>query len=118
MPVAPVRQAPAMDVAKLGHSIIDLAPTEFTRDAMLGAALALDQRENPLRLNLFATAIRTFLDHVMDALPPREQVEACRWFEPAEGQDKPVRNARLTYALIGGLTVKQMRRSPGSMSSR
>lgn len=108
MPVAPAPVAPAIDVAKLGHSMIDLAPTEFTRDAMLGAALALDQRENPLRLNLFATAIRIFLDHVMDALAPREQVEACRWFEPVEGQDKPVRKARLTYALIGGLTVEQI----------
>ncbi|MCW6537654.1 hypothetical protein [Sphingomonas lycopersici] len=108
MPVAPLPVAPAIDVAKLGHSMIDLAPTEFTRDAMLGAALALDQRENPLRLNLFSAAIRIFLDHVMDALAPREQVEACRWFEPVEGQDKPVRKARLTYALIGGLTVDQV----------
>lgn len=101
MPVAPV-PAPAIDVAKLGHSMIDLAPTEFTRDAMLGAALALNQRENPLRLNLFATAIRIFLDHVMDALAPREQVEASRWFEPVEGQDKPMRNARLRDRSRGG----------------
>lgn len=113
MPVAPVQVAPAIDVAKLGHSMIELAPTEFTRDAMLGAALALDQRENPLRLNLFATAIRIFLDHVMDALAPREQVEACRWFEPVEGQDKPVRKARLTYALIGGLTLEQIEKITG-----
>ncbi|EJL21437.1 hypothetical protein PMI02_05039 [Novosphingobium sp. AP12] len=36
MPVAPVPVAPAIDVAKLGHSMIDLAPTEFTRDAIQG----------------------------------------------------------------------------------
>lgn len=106
-------ERPATDVAKLAHSMIDLGPTEFTCDAMLGAALSLEQRENPLRLNLFATAIRIFLDHVMDALAPREQVEACRWFEPVEGQDKPVRNARLTYALIGGLTVEQVEQIAG-----
>ncbi len=104
---------PVIDVARLGYSMIGLAPTEFTRDAMLGAALALDQRENPLRLNLFATAIRIFLDHVMDALAPREQVEACRWFEPVEGQERPVRNARLTYGLIGGLTVEQVEEIAG-----
>ncbi|MEG3093432.1 hypothetical protein [Sphingomonas sp. PB1R3] len=104
---APATQ-PVIDVAKLARSMIDLAPTQFTRDAMLGAAFPLEQRENPLRLNLFATAIRIFLDYVMDALAPREQVEACRWFEPVEGQDRPVRNARLTYALIGGLTVEQV----------
>jgi hypothetical protein len=113
MPIASVPVAPAIDVAKLGHSMIDLAPTEFTRDAMLGAALALNQRKNPLRLNLFATAIRIFLDHVMDALAPREQVEACRRFEPVGGQDKPVRNARLTCALIGGLTVEQVEEIAG-----
>jgi hypothetical protein len=101
-------ERPAIDVAKLAHSMIGLGLTEFTCDAMFGAALSLEQRENPLRLNLFATAIRIFLDHVMDALAPREQVEACRWFEPVDGQDKPVRNARLTYALIGGLTVEQV----------
>lgn len=113
MPIPPVPVAPAIDVAKVARSMIDLAPTDFTRDAMLGAALALDQRENPLRLNLFATAIRIFLDHVMDALAPREQVEACSWFEPVEGQDKPVRKARLTYALIGGLTVEQIEKITG-----
>jgi len=36
MPVAPVPVVPAIDVAKLGHSMIDLAPTEFTRDAIRG----------------------------------------------------------------------------------
>lgn len=61
----------AIDVARLPHSLTGLAPTDFDRDAMLGAALALEQRDNPLRLNQFATAIRIFLDHVMDALSPR-----------------------------------------------
>ena len=45
---------------------------------------------------------------MMDALAPQEEVEACRWFKPVEGQDKPVRNARLTYALIGGFTTEQV----------
>lgn len=47
MPFAPVPVAPTIDVAKLGHSMSDLAPTEFTRDAMLGAALALYQARTP-----------------------------------------------------------------------
>ncbi len=102
-----------VDVAKLAHSMTELAPTEFTRDAMRGAALVLDARENPLRLNLFASAIRIFLDHMMDALAPRMEVEACRWFEPVEGQDKPIRNARLTYALIGGFTTNQVEEPTG-----
>ena len=82
-----VAEVPKVDVARLAHSMIDLAPTDFTRDAMLGAALVLDTRENPLRLNLFASAIRIFLDHMMDALAPQGEVEACRWFRPVEGQE-------------------------------
>ena len=44
-----VAEVPKVDVARLAHSMIYLAPTDFTRDAMLGAALVLDTRENPLR---------------------------------------------------------------------
>ncbi len=108
-----VAEVPKVDVARLAHSMIYLAPTDFTRDAMLGAALVLDTRENPLRLNLFASAIRIFLDHMMDALAPQEEVEACRWFRPVEGQEKPVRNARLTYALIGGFAAEQVEELTG-----
>lgn len=97
-----------VNVAKLAHSMIELAPTSFTREGMLGAAMVLEQRENPLRLNLFAVAIRIFLDHVMDSLAPQEEVEACRWYRPVEGQDRPVRNARLSYALIGGFTEEEV----------
>lgn len=56
MLVAPMPVAQAIDVAKLGPSMIDLAPTEFTRDVTFGAAPELNQRENPLRHNLFAKA--------------------------------------------------------------
>ncbi len=36
MPDTPVPVAPAINVAKLGHSMIDLASAEFTRDAIRG----------------------------------------------------------------------------------
>jgi Predicted pPIWI-associating nuclease len=114
MPDDPEKEAvQQVDVAKLAHSMIELAPNAFTREAMLGAALVLEQRQNPLRLNLFAVAIRIFLDHVMDALAPQAAVEACLWFKPVEGQEKPVRNARLTYALIGGFTEMQVEELTG-----
>lgn len=114
MPDDPEKEAvQQVDVAKLAYSMVELAPNAFTREAMLGAALVLEQRQNPLRLNLFAVAIRIFLDHVMDALAPQAAVEACRWFKPVEGQEKPVRNARLTYALIGGFTEMQVEQLTG-----
>jgi hypothetical protein len=109
MTVANQKAEPAdPDVANLARGMIELGPTDFTRDAMLGAALVLEVRENPLRLNLFASTIRIFLDHMMDALAPQDDVQACPWFALVEGQDKPTRNQRLTYALHGGFTAAQV----------
>lgn len=39
-----------VDIARLAHSMVALAPAGFSRDAMLSAALILDNRRNPLRL--------------------------------------------------------------------
>ncbi len=100
--------ATGRDVAEIARSMVSMAPTEFTRDVMRGAAMVLDNRENPLRLNLFAVSIRIFLDHMMEALAPREQVEACRWFAFEQGQDVPTRRQRLAYGLHGGFTPAQV----------
>lgn len=105
--------SPKRDVAELARSIAALGPNEFTREVMEGVSRLLGDRENPLRLNLFAVSIRIYLDHVMDALAPRDQVEACRWFAPVEGQDKPVRAQRLGYALHGGFTEGEIQQHTG-----
>jgi hypothetical protein len=99
---------PRRDVVKLAEGIVNLGPNEFTRSVMHGVAQLLTQRENPLRLNLFAVSIRIYLDHLMDALAPQAQVEACRWYKLVKGQDKPVRAQRLAYALHGGFTEQEI----------
>lgn len=99
---------PARDVASVAHRMVDMAPTGFTRDVMSGAAMVLDNRDNPIRLNLFAVSIRIFLDHLMDALAPRAQVEACRWFKLEKDTDAPTRRQRLAYGLHGGFTPEQV----------
>jgi hypothetical protein len=63
-----------VDVARLAHSLVELAPPGFAQEAMRGAALILDTRVNPLRFNMFASAVRIPLDHMMDALAPQEEV--------------------------------------------
>lgn len=70
--------------------------------------MVLDNHDNPIRLNLFAVSIRIFLDHLMDALAPRAQVEACRWFKLEKGTDAPTRRQRLAYGLHGGFTPEQV----------
>ena len=104
---------PERDVVKLADGIVNLGPNDFTRSVMHGVTLLLTQRENPLRLNLFAISIRIYLDHLMDALAPQAQVEACRWFKPVKGQDKPVRAQRLAYALHGGFTEQEITKLTG-----
>jgi hypothetical protein len=106
---SPVR----ISVADFAKRMVPMGPTEFTRDVMRGTAMVLENGENPLRLNLFAVSIRIFLDHLMDALAPREQVEACRWFEFVAEQDKPTRKQRLAYGLHGGFTSAEVKELTG-----
>jgi hypothetical protein len=101
-----VRRTDVVDFAK---RLADIAPTDFTRDVLNGTSVVLADRDNPIRLNLFAVSIRILLDHLMDALAPRDQVEACRWFAYEEEQDKPTRRQRLAYALHGGFTSAEVK---------
>lgn len=101
-----VRRTDVVDFAK---RLVEIAPTDFTRDVLNATSVVLANRDNPIRLNLFAVSIRILLDHLMDALAPRDQVEACRWFAYEEGQDKPTRRQRFAYALHGGFTSTEVK---------
>ena len=85
-------------------ALAPLAPDDFFRITIEGAASVLRDQANPLRLNLFSTAIRMLFEHVMGTLAPDAEVEACAWYKPIEGQAKPVRAQRIQYWLQGGLT--------------
>lgn len=82
----------------------DLATDRFMGDALDSAAKVLRDDTNPLRLNLFAAAIRMLFEHVMGALAPDNEVESCDWYKPEAGQTKPVRRQRIQYWLQGGLS--------------
>lgn len=92
--------APADRLATLAP----LAPDDFFRITIEGAASVLRDVANPLRLNLFSTAIRMLFEHVMGTLAPDADVAACPWYAPVDGQDKPVRAQRIQYWLQGGLS--------------
>ena len=81
-----------------------LSPDNFFRVTIEGAARVLQDAKNPIRLNLFSTAIRMLFEHVMGTLAPNHEVEACSWYTPVKGQEKPVRAQRIQYWLQGGLT--------------
>ena len=100
VPATEAVPAPADRLAALGP----LAPDDFFRITIEGAASVLRDATNPLRLNLFSTAIRMLFEHIMGTLAPDADVEACPWYAPVDGQDKPVRAQRIQYWLQGGLS--------------
>ncbi|MGQ3230501.1 MAG: hypothetical protein ACT6R2_16615 [Blastomonas fulva] len=87
----------------------DLAVDDFSLRVIRGAGRVLADRENPLRLNLFAAASRMLLEHLMGTLAPIEQVEACWWYAPQPDTFKPTRAQRIRFCLRGGLSDEFVR---------
>lgn len=77
---------------------------DFSRSCLEAARRAMDDRENPLRLNFFSTAMRILFEHMMDTLAPIEDVMRSAWFKPEKDDGKPTRGQRIIYAIQGGLS--------------
>lgn len=90
-----------------------LAVDDFSRRVIRGASRVLEDRENPLRLNLFATASRMLLEHLMGTLAPTDQVEACWWYRLQPDTNKPTRAQRIRFCLRGGLSDEFIHRELG-----
>ena len=75
----------------------------FSLSIIQGAVQAMANRDNPLRLVFFATAMRLLFEQLMDVLAPRDSVRACDWFEPETEDGRPTRRQRIKYAIQGGL---------------
>jgi hypothetical protein len=77
---------------------------QFSRRAIEDAQRALADAGNPLRLNVFSTAMRILFEHMMDTLSPSDQVTQCSWFEPERKDGKPTRWQRIVFAVQGGFS--------------
>lgn len=73
--------------------------------ALFSAALGnLEDRDNPLRFNNFAYAMRELVRHVMARLAPDDEVRACDWYKEETGRPNGIsRRQRVYYAVQGGL---------------
>jgi len=80
------------------------APDDFSRSCLEGACRALEDRENPLRLNFFSTAMRILFEHLIETLAPSDAVKRSCWYRPERDDGNPTRGQRITYAIQGGLT--------------
>ncbi len=87
-----------------GQSLQDLLPDEHSRQVLDGAIRVLDDRENAIRLNMFAPAIRELFSYILHHYAPDENVTGCPWFSPETDNGKPTRRQRAIYATQGGLS--------------
>lgn len=92
-------QASAPDQTALAPFLVD----DFSRQVLAGAMRVVADTENPIRLNLFAAAIRELFGHTLHALAPDSQVVACGWYKPEPNTAGPTRRQRAKYATQGGL---------------
>lgn len=88
----------------LEEQIAALPLDEFSKLVVQGAMRVVSDTENPIRLNLFAAAIRELFGHTLHRLAADDEVMACTWFELEKEQTKPTRRQRAKYATQGGLS--------------
>jgi hypothetical protein len=88
------------DEATLRGWLVD----DFSQHVLTGALRVVGDRENPLRLNLFAAAVRELFGHTLHTLAPDTEVTQCSWYAPEPNTNRPTRRQRVKYATQGGLS--------------
>ncbi len=89
-----------VDLDVLASRLIDY----FSRTVLLGALRVVDDDQNPIRGNLFASAIREVLTHMLHELAPDDDVKRCDWFSAETEDERPTRAQRQRYVIQGGLS--------------
>jgi predicted pPIWI-associating nuclease len=77
---------------------------DFCQTVLTGALRVVSDDKNPIRLNLFAAAVRELFGHLLHARAPDANVTACSWFKQEENTEGPTRRQRAKYATQGGLS--------------
>lgn len=94
---------PAMVSEPNETALAPLLVDDFSRQVLAGALRVAADTDNPIRLNLFAAAVRELFGHTLHALAPDANVAACRWYRPEPNTSGPTRRQRAKYATQGGL---------------
>ena len=82
---------------------VDTLPDEFSQKLFAGSLPVLDDKENAVRLHLFAAGFRELFTHILNSYASEEEVRACSWFVQAEDTPTVTRRQRAIYATQGGL---------------
>ncbi|WP_137392504.1 hypothetical protein [Rhodoligotrophos defluvii] len=82
---------------------------DFSRTVLQGALRVADDDKNPIRGNLFASAIRELLTHMLHELAPENEVKQCSWFNVETDDGRPTRAQRQRYVIQGGLSDRYVK---------
>jgi hypothetical protein len=77
---------------------------DFSAQVLTGALAVVTDPSNPIRLNLFAVAMRELFGHTLHVLAPDANVTKCEWYKPEPRTNGPTRRQRAKYATQGGLS--------------
>jgi hypothetical protein len=77
--------------------------TPFQKELLTAVIKSLQQLDNPLRANNFATGLRELSRIILDDLAPDAAVTACAWFKVESQNGRPTRSQRVRYAVQAGL---------------
>jgi hypothetical protein len=61
--------------------------TDFEKGVFQASLKSLEQIDNPLRLNNFATVLRELSRVVLVRLAPDQRMQNCPWYQPARNQE-------------------------------
>jgi Predicted pPIWI-associating nuclease len=79
---------------------------EFSQHVLAGAFRVAADRQNPLRLNLFAAALRELFSHTLHTLAPDTEVTQCSWYTPEpKPMGQPVGSASSTPRKVAYQTL-------------
>jgi Predicted pPIWI-associating nuclease len=83
--------------------IAERLTTPFQKELFAAVIRSLQQLDNPLRANNFATGLRELSRIILAYLAPDADVRACAWFKPEIPNGSPTRSQRVKYAVQAGL---------------
>lgn len=78
----------------------------FLEDLLKGVWRVARDKDNPIRGNLVASALREVVGHTLHALAPDVEVRECIWFEQAKDTQTVTRRQRANYIVHAGLPQK------------
>jgi Predicted pPIWI-associating nuclease len=89
----------------MNESIVALLSEGFERQLYAAALRNLVDRDNKLRLNNFAYAMRELMRHVLHRLAPTDSVIQCAWYKnETDCPNHVTRRQRAYFAVQGGLS--------------